>query len=390
MELSEALLDPNTDQTDGPLQKAKPVLFKPRSTRKKSLAGQASDGRGKVGVLQKKDSWDDMMMELSAFSRSKLHQPKKKRWLSRNKTESNLEESLSFSADDLQKIDLQKKQKKEEDTSTRRQPKTFIYKFPGRDRKANRGIGRLSVQGKEEPDVPPARPPPPKPPRPMRGKSMERNKPTTFTELDISAPTKERSSSIIKFTNDLGILRLKLLAVSDPTFSSKTIHEEDTSDEDESSTTPVELEPTDGLFCIFSVNNNQAKAESSVQPLVPKKRAAIWDNSESSVFFYANPSQQLFVTCRRIPLSDVGEQGYDDEPLSLRPSAETIGVGIKNIKALDHACVDDDCLIENWVETDVEWKQVRVELEPTGSVLLGLSYYCELNVFGGFYHNVLI
>ena len=285
------------------------------------------------------------------------------------------------------------KVEKKEEVKRPTTPQTFVYK-PQHRRQHSRG--RLTPTGSpltqrreaanrtEDTDANNAPPPLPLPPKPKRSrkKSLKRaQSPGFVTYMDINKPKVGLANSIANISDDLGILRMRLLAVSVPHIRKfNRSFEFDGSDEnDDVLPVPVELPLTDGLFCVFSISNKQARTESSLQPLQPKTLAAIWDNSESSTFFYVTPSHQLFVMSRKIPLADAKLDANDDPSLSRRPSAESMGVGIFPIKNLAKGVVDnDDGSVENWVETDVKRQEVRVSLEPTGNVLLEMSYYREL------------
>ena len=58
--------------------------------------------------------------------------------------------------------------------------------------------------------------------------------------------------------------------------------------------------PTEGLFCVFTVNGGNSRAETSIQPLVPR-RPVIWSENEE-LLFHTSQSRQIFVMCRKTKL----------------------------------------------------------------------------------------
>ena len=378
-----------SDNTDG-LSQSKPkepaVLFKPHGSRPRKGSKKKKGGDKEFARLRKQ-SWQEVMQEMSK-------PPVRQKKRSLFEIQKTRELQKSFSMDTISTQRARPRVERETAQPSYTQPKTFVYKPQPRKKTSWAGLTptqspRMQRRGlengeNEHPDYPSDRPPPLPPhlppPKPKRHskKTIERMQTQTFTDMDITTPKVARADSIASIDDGLGILRMRLLAVSVPQImtSSKT-HGGDESDDEELPPAPVEQVPTDGLFCIFSISNKQARAETTLQPLQPKKQAAIWDKTESNLFFYASASHQLFIASRKMPLADAVSNGEDDLPLSRRPSAESMGVGIYPVKNLLE-CVDcDGGEIENWVEADVKRREVRIALEPTGSVLLEMSFYSE-------------
>ena len=390
------------DTTDG-LNHSKPkgpaVLFKPHGSRpRKGSKKKKSGSDNKEFARLRKQSWQEVMQEMS---RPPVRQ--KKRSLFEIQKGRELQKSFSMGTIETNPQPVRprvERRIRDEVEQPSTPPKTFVYKPQPRKKTSWAGLTpthspRMQRKGfenggDEHPDFSSDRPPPLPPhlppikPKRHSKKTLERLQTQTFTEMDISGPKVGRADSIASIDDGMGILRMRLLAVSVPHIMKFTkSHGGDESDGEDSSPGPVEQAPTDGLFCIFSISNKQARAETTLQPLQPKKLAAIWDNSESSIFFYASASHQLFITSRKMPLADANSKSEDDDlPLSRRPSAESMGVGIFPVNNLLMECANcDGNEIENWVETDVKRREIRIALEPTGSVLLEMSFYSEsLNI----------
>ena len=120
----------------------------------------------------------------------------------------------------------------------------------------------------------------------------------------IESVIKNRRQSLPATHNLLGILKMKLSAVNiandtqGPSRRLVDIIFDPESSSDLSKSTHI---PTDGLFCVFTINAGNSRAKTSVQPIVPR-RPVVWDESEE-VLFYANQSRQVFILCHKTTLN---------------------------------------------------------------------------------------
>lgn len=233
------------------------------------------------------------------------------------------------------------------------------------------------------PVSPPVSPPPIKP----RTKKTKVKR-ETFTIQDIIppqpslAPTSSQEVPLSK-PEDIGLLKIKVLAVRLPQAPVKTRSEATGYDTDEEERPPItKVTPTDGLFCVLSINGKQSHYESSLQPLNTIKQASVWDQiDESEAIFYATHSQQVFVRSYKLPLADKDmiDSKNGDQSLSGRAKAECVGVGILPISSLPPVLVKGDRgSVEDWTKVESEGMEVTVPLEPHGSVLLKASYTCNV------------
>ena len=120
----------------------------------------------------------------------------------------------------------------------------------------------------------------------------------------IESVIKNRRQSLPATHNLLGILKMKLSAVNivnDTQGPSRRLVDIIFDPESSSDLFKSTHIPTDGLFCVFTINAGNSRAKTSVQPIVPR-RPVVWDESEE-VLFYANQSRQVFILCHKTTLN---------------------------------------------------------------------------------------
>ena len=108
-------------------------------------------------------------------------------------------------------------------------------------------------------------------------------------------------------------------SVSEQTVGILKLHVAAMSTGDRSSTRQVELAdlfglaqppdsaspPTEGAYCVFTIDDGNARIETSVKPIVPRRPIA-WDKKEE-LRFYATPSKKVFIMCCKTKLTSESE-----------------------------------------------------------------------------------
>ena len=223
---------------------------------------------------------------------------------------------------------------------------------------------------------------PPKPVRQKRkGAEHQKERRRSFTEQDLMPPSKsEELSPVLRMNSSVGMLRVRVLGISIPQKHNirKSGGSSDSEDEEDAVTIPAvtEINPTDGVFCTLSINGKPSRHESSLQPLKPRAQTAVFDHTESEAVFYSTQKQQLFVTCRKLPLK-AHQDEHCSTSLSQNPSAECFGVGIHTLAQQKLVKVSEkDGMITDWSAVTADSKECGIQLEPQGSILLGMSYIC--------------
>ena len=230
----------------------------------------------------------------------------------------------------------------------------------------------------------------PKPHKPPRRQSAPILIPTcvpkplkhqSFSELDVIMPQplimESRQQQQESTDNgDVSLLRIRTLVVQLPQDPVRKYEAETDSKELIPVVSLDSKPPSDGMFCTYSINGKQSRFESTLQPFIPVKQVAVWDQTDDDACFYTTSSQQLFITSRKLPLSEA-ENGAMYELLSHKAKSECVGVGILPLSTLDSEKVAKIESIENWTETPSAMSEMTMELKPNGSVLLGLSYQGE-------------
>ena len=153
----------------------------------------------------------------------------------------------------------------------------------------------------------------------------------------IESVIQNRRQSVAATHDLLGILKMKLSAVNiaddtqGPSRRLVDIIFDPESSTDLSKSTHV---PTEGIFCVFTINAGNSRAETSVQPIVPR-RPVVWDESEE-VLFYANQSRQVFILCHKTPLNSdqVGQKVFSSDSFASNTKGERRKSQIK-----DETCI---------------------------------------------------
>ena len=153
----------------------------------------------------------------------------------------------------------------------------------------------------------------------------------------IESVIQNRRQSVSATHDLLGILKMKLSAVNiaddtqGPSRRLVDIIFDPESSTELSKSTHV---PTDGIFCVFTINAGNSRAETSVQPIVPR-RPVVWDVSEE-VLFYANQSRQVFILCHKTPLNgdQVGRKVFSSDSFASNTKGERRKSHIK-----DETCI---------------------------------------------------
>ena len=230
----------------------------------------------------------------------------------------------------------------------------------------------------------PPLPPPPLPPpnitqpvAPPHDIPPITNRHSSFVIQDIVSPMSRLGDEPkpVPKDGDIGLLKIHVLGIRLPQGPTRKGGGSDDDEEDEEERV-AKATAKDGLFCVLSVNGKHSQFQSSLQPLDPIKQAAVWKDTVGSVaVFYTTRSQQVFVMCRKLPLSE-----SDQSESSKKAQAECVGVGMIEISSLPSQSLNmDRGSIEDWSNVETGSQEMTVELEPAGSVLLRISYTCKLD-----------
>ncbi|XP_019856083.1 PREDICTED: uncharacterized protein LOC109584699 [Amphimedon queenslandica] len=197
---------------------------------------------------------------------------------------------------------------------------------------------------------------------------------TSFVVQDIVSPHSklDEIKPIVK-DGDIGLLKIRVLGMRLPQGPTKN-KGTDSGGEEEEVEPVATVTPKDGLFCVLSIIGKHSQFQSSLQPLDPITGASVWNKTDAgcTAVFYTTASQQVVVMCRKLSLAE-----SDQSESSRRAQAECVGVGMIDISSLSHQTLSSDRgSIEDWSELKAQFNEVRLDLEPHGSVLLNVSYTC--------------
>lgn len=204
---------------------------------------------------------------------------------------------------------------------------------------------------------------------------------------DLARPTRSSNLDLHKAgvgQHSLGILKIRLSAVNiadNPQHSRRSLTDIVFNEESTKDLAELKQDPTDGVFCVFTINGSSCRAESSTQPIVPR-RPVVWDKNEN-ILLYTTQSRQVFIMCRRTKLS--GSQACLPVSGGCSPT-----VGKRKSQAQDDACIGAAVLPVASVKAttaagfssgdilQVLSKQAceprSLPLQPKGSVLLQTSF----------------
>ena len=206
----------------------------------------------------------------------------------------------------------------------------------------------------------------------------------------IESVIQKRRQSVAAVPEVLGILKMKLSAVNTaentPGPKRSLV---DLGFEPGSSSNPVKpvQKPTEGLFCVFTINAGNSRAETSVQPIVPQ-RPVVWDESEE-ILFYANQSRQVFILCRKTAFDEAklnqtifpASSGFSNVPSVRRMSqgnddpcigATVLPVSQVRVSSTSMNVVSADllqCLQRQ------QYEKMSLPLQPKGTLLLQTYFY---------------
>lgn len=391
------LFKPAKKRSDGKKNaQSKVKLVSELFTKKKKTKRPSSlyaDG-GKSGPLRRSNSWDTLQRpnknKISHGQKTETYVYKsKKRERKRSEhstvtvdTPSAIKEDVTDSTEKEESKEESQESQEETESSTSLPRNDSQQSIPLRDleiEEASAYEDPVSILKKTD-NVPKPKKPPRRQSAPVISIMPKRPNRQSFSEVDVVIPkplvTEERqqhSQQQAIASEDVGLLKIRMLVVKLPKDPVRKSYE--TEFESKELIVPVlDAEPpTEGMLCIFSINGKQSRFESTLQPYIPVKQVAVWDQTDNDAYFYASPSQQLFVMSRNIPLSEASK-GSSYEPLSRKPKSECVGVGILPVSNLDLVSVVEVGTVENWMEMPDSMSDVTMELNPKGSVLLGLSY----------------
>ena len=206
----------------------------------------------------------------------------------------------------------------------------------------------------------------------------------------VESVIQKRRQSVGAVPDLLGILKMKLSAVNiaDNTPGPRRslvdiVFEPESSN---NLVNPVQT-PSEGLFCVFTINAGNSRAETSVQPIVPR-RPVVWDESEE-ILFYANQSRQVFILCRKTVLDEAklhqnifpATSGVSNV-LGMRRMSQLhddtcIGATVLPVSKVRVSSASTDASSDNLLQClqRQQYETISLPMQPKGMLLLETYFY---------------
>ena len=206
-------------------------------------------------------------------------------------------------------------------------------------------------------------------------------KPTTVRSCNPAQEQHTNFSSKLTNESNFGILKIRLKAVD--TGQDLSALKRNTTPSTEKNNFNVAEEITECLHCVFTINGNIGRFESSMQPVFPRK-TVIWDNDEE-MYFYAPQLKHLFILCRKNKLVSA-----DDIDVSLRVDSKQNKSQSRDDKCIGASVLDICSLaVKSAIPSDNIYKylaglkgeDIKLSLQPKGSMLLVGFYYGKYFIF---------
>lgn len=135
----------------------------------------------------------------------------------------------------------------------------------------------------------------------------------------------------------------------------------------------VQEEPCEGLFCVFTINGGHSRAETSTQPIIPR-RPVKWDGDKREFLFYTSQARQVFVMCRKVKLNDSGAASNLGRPRAKRDAC--IGAAILSLPDLTPSPISSGGSTTNMIRVlqEQQLRPITLPMQPKGSILLQTSF----------------
>lgn len=183
----------------------------------------------------------------------------------------------------------------------------------------------------------------------------------------------------------VGVIKIHIAAISTGDNSSTSSHQLGFADVFGLAEMPVSSSaPTEGAYCVFTIDGGNARIETSVIPLLPR-RPVSWEEKEE-LHFYATPHKKVFIMCCKTKLtpemetttinliSDISQKKIPREEYcfgavilpvsSLQQHQLTIAQGTPTVNIVE-------CL------NDAKYEGQSLGLQPRGSILVKSSFLGE-------------
>ncbi len=137
---------------------------------------------------------------------------------------------------------------------------------------------------------------------------------------------------------------------------------------------------SEGLFCVFTINGGNSRAETTIQPIIPR-RPVKWEEGEDFLF-YTSQARQVFVMCRKKKLNDTNRNSK--VALGGRRTGATrdscIGAAILSLSDLKTSPVSSTNSTNSMIEVfrKQQLEAVTLPLQPKGRILLRTSFSGKL------------
>ena len=206
----------------------------------------------------------------------------------------------------------------------------------------------------------------------------------------IESVIQNRRQSVPATRDLLGILKMKLSAVNiadDTQGPSRRLVDIIFDPESSSELSKSTHIPTDGIFCVFTINAGNSRAETCVQPIVPR-RPVVWDESEE-VLFYANQSRQVFILCHKTTLNgdQVGRKAFSSASFASNTKGERrksqikdetcIGATVFPISRVKVSSSGTDLVAADLLQClqRQTYEAIQLPLQPKGMLLLKTCFF---------------
>ncbi len=141
----------------------------------------------------------------------------------------------------------------------------------------------------------------------------------------------------------------------------------------------VKQSPTEGLYCVLTINGSNARAETTNQPMVSSK-PVVWNQCEEAIF-HTSQSRQVFIMCRKTKLSSSTTKATSNTKSHIKNDV-CIGAAVLSVA--------DIRIIEQASATSQEQYEVKyLPLQPKGAVLLEASFSGMLFASSSFFFSLL-
>ena len=130
-------------------------------------------------------------------------------------------------------------------------------------------------------------------------------------------------------------------------------------------TQDLKQSPTEGLYCVLTINGSNARTETASQPMVSSK-PVVWSKSEEAIF-HTSQSRQVFIMCRKTKLSSSTTKATST-PLNAKSIKDDVCIGAAVLSVADIRVAASNS------SSQEQYEVKYLPLQPKGSVLLEASF----------------